>query len=329
MKKKYSFIFIALGVFLLILGLVFHYTNLFDKKESKESSDPTPIIIKKDYIKSHDIEKKTKVSFPLLDDLEVDKMYVDEFSKKYFNNETATFYSATIIESDKSAEEYSDYEFKMYNDMFTQENGFKVSKNDLECKYLCNKYEISINNELIQQITNIYIKTSDSDLALITYKSSIDGKENEEINKIINNITVSNDASYTIGKINGNNLEIDFTLDNNKTVILTLDSNKYEEIPDGDSTHRQTLIRNKDKNGTTVIRAYNKPDDMTINAFADRYFNADEPGSNKKDVSISNNEIYEYDLNGFNGYAFIIDEDRLLLFHGNSTIDLNDFLNIK
>ena len=50
MKKKYSFIFIALGVFLLILGLVFHYTDLFDKKESKESSDPTPIIIKKDYL---------------------------------------------------------------------------------------------------------------------------------------------------------------------------------------------------------------------------------------------------------------------------------------
>ena len=332
MKKNHGFILIVLGIILLIIGLISNYTNLFSKKDSQDPTPnptSTPVPLKKDFVKSHDIEKKTKVIFPILTDLEINKLYVGEFQKEYNDVENAIYYRISINESDKSAEEYSDFDLDTVKIMFKKEDGFSFSDEKVECQYLCKKYEISKNDEAVQILFYEYIKTSNDDVAVISYNGPANDKTNEIINTIIKNIDVTNDASYTIGKINNGNLDLVFTTDNNKKITLSLDSSAYEEVADGFNTQKETRVKNINTNDVIVLKTHIKTDDSTINEFADKYFNSQKPGSNKKDISSSGKEIYEYDLGGSTGYAIIIDDETALLMISLSSVNVNDFINIK
>ncbi len=332
MKNNRGFIFIALGIILLVLGLVFNFTNVFSKKDSKDPNPTpttTPVPLKFDYVKTHDIEKKTKVSFPILNNLEVNKLYVGEFTKEYYDNKNAIFYRIDVIESNKTAEEYSDFDQETVNIMFNKDNGYKISKENIECQYLCKKYEITKDDEIIQIQFYAYIKTTDNDIAVISYKDPTNNKVNDTINTIIKNIDVTYDATYTIGETNNGNLDLKFTTDNNKNITLSLDGNVYEEVPDGFNTKKETRVKKINTDEEIVLKTHIKTDDITIDEFADKYFNVQNPGSNKKDISSSDKKIYEYDLNNIKGYAFIIDDDTVLLVMSSSDININDFVNIK
>ena len=70
MNKKYGFIFLFLAIILFSMFALYNYTDLFNKKtpipiDSKNEENK----IKYGYVKSHDIDSKIKISFPIEDNL--------------------------------------------------------------------------------------------------------------------------------------------------------------------------------------------------------------------------------------------------------------------
>ena len=213
--------------------------------------------------------------------------------------------------------------------MLNKSAEFNVTNEDIKCQYLCKKYQVSKNDETIQIVLYVYIKTSDNDLAVISYKGPADNKANDVIDTIIKNISVTNDATYTIGKANNGFIDLGFTTDNNKELTLTLDGGIYEEVADGFNTKKETRVKNINTNQVIVLKTHVKEDNQTINEYVDRYYNLEKPGSNRKDISIEGKEIYEYILTGIKGYAVIIDEETALLIMSESSVNVNDFININ
>ena len=198
MNKKYGFVFLGLGVILIILFLVFNSMNVF--KNSNPSPDPgtnEPVEEKVNpyFIKSHDTLSKTKVTFPMFDGLTANTDSISEFDKEFYSNEDNVAYTAMIIETDKSLEEYGNYEIDVFKGMFNSNNGYDLKISDVNCKYICRKFLISKDNQIQQEVFNVYVKSSNQDIAKISYLKKGDNVSTMVINEIINNISITNDAA--------------------------------------------------------------------------------------------------------------------------------------
>ncbi len=331
MSKKYGFIFLGLGIILLGLAGLSMYTDLFKTDEPEPDNPPdNPIVVFKTYdsIKTKDINKKTKITFPIIDDLAIDSLHSDYYNKYYANTDNTINILGNIYnENTLSSFVTSDYQD---NYQSLQNDGYKVESNDIECSYICKRYKVYKDNQLYSDELKIFIQSSDIDIAKITYKSSLNELADDLIKSIIENITISYDATYQNSEEKDGKLYIKLSASDNKTITLILDSNIYEEVADKNSNKNTINVNNKNTNTKTFLHLRIKQFASTIKKDIDMYYNMTNPGSNVKEIMVDNKVIYQYDINGNNSYAYIIDDDCALLINSDSdSIELSDFLNIQ
>ena len=141
------------------------------------------------------MQTKVKVSYPVLKNFIDDKQYDGEFMRKYYSEDEVFYYDATIYETKQSLDNFSKEKDILFNENYSDTNYKKVIS-DIKCKYMCKKYQVYKNDILMFERLIIYIKTSDKDIAEITYYSPQNEIPNDIVNGIIDNITVTKDTNY-------------------------------------------------------------------------------------------------------------------------------------
>ena len=331
MNKKYGFIFLGLGLLLIILFALYNYTDLFIKSDPKKDDNPKEIItdvVEYDYIKSYDITKKIKLTFGVIKDLVVSEKFNMEFYRYYSNADDTISFSATMIKKNTKVETYANEQIKIYQEQ-EEKNGYTVTNQNIDCKYLCKKIKLVNDIETIYE-TRIYIQVSDNDIAEIKYQVKNQDISIDTINKIIDNIKMTNDATYKISNVDGNNLIVPLKSDD-ENVTVTLNSEIYEEIEDGLNNVNRTTIKNKNNNSVVRLIARSKVMASTIEEEVDMYHNMTDPGSNRKEIKLNDKVFYEYTIENHRNYAYIINDNLAIIIEpdNNDTFNLNDFTNIK
>ncbi len=329
MKKSHGFIFLILGILLLVLFVLYNNTNLFTGNKS-EVEEPKPINDnnKYDYVKSYDINTKAKISFPVLSNLSAEPLYVEDYAKKYSNENDGKYYSIVVNKSDLTLEEYSIEKSGSIIEEY-EGNQKKIVPSDIECANLCKRYQVMDGEKLLADYLEIFIKTASGEITEISYYETNNKIADDIINNIVSHIKVSNDAVYKVGTIEGNNLNIPLDLGNNKKITVSLDKNIYEEVEREENTVRRTTIRDKETNLTFVIRGLTKLSNKTMLESVDISEYSPDPGSNRKEVTVGNKTFYEYSLDGIVDYSYIVDSDSAILIQDiNENFDINKLANI-
>ena len=321
-KKNFGYYLLILAVVMFILFFVFNKSS--ENKDNK-ASNQTEEDSNYSYIKSYDTVSKAMIKFPIFQNMHSINMINDDHGKNYTDDNGLSII-ANVYNNDTDLNAFVDEKESSYQSEM-QNLGYTVDVSDVKCQYLCKRYKTSNNNQLVDDMFLVYIQLSNIDLASLSLQAS--GKElsSEMISSFIENISITNDAKYTIGAFDGNDLILKFKIDN-KRVSIKLDSSKYKEIEsDMNSNSFTTVTSNTNSNIYLSIRkrvmANNIKDDI------DMYYNLTDPGSNVKEIKVDDKIFYEYDMGEVKNYAYIIDDDNALLISSNdSLIDINDFKNI-
>ena len=329
MNKKVGFIFLGLGLLFIALFALYNYTDLFKNNvDSESTSNSNTYDGKYDFVKSSDTNSKTKVSFPIFEASLLMSDNVNDFNKVYSNDTENLYIHASTSINDNSLDEYFNSQLLNLEDSYKQYNAV-ITSETIKCDYLCKRISIRVNNSILEDVLTIYVSSASSEIIEISYHLEKKELSSDFINAVINNIQISHDATYTIGKIENGKMVIEFNLMNKKTINIELDSNKYEEIVDGTNTTTLTTIRNKNTNKDVFIYVKYKNPNLSITEYIDNYFNYNDNENNKTSISINDKTIYKYDFNKMYIYAYFIDENSVYIFESTSSIDIEDFLNIK
>ena len=312
MKKSHGFIFLILGVLLLVVYVLYSKTDIF-KGKTNDVEEPSVVTedIKYDYVKSYDVNSKTKISFPIFDNLKVDPQYTEDYGKKY-SNENDIYYSVIVKKSDLSLNEYILNQSGSILELYDG-NERTIVTDDVECSNLCKRYQVMDGEKLLADYLEIYIKSSSSDITEISYHVLNNKISNDVIKTLVNHIKLSSDAVYTVGTIDGSNLNLLLDLGNNKKITVSLDSNVYEEVVDEYNTNRRTMIKNKNTNATFAIKGIPKLSNKTMLESVDIYEYSPDPGSNRNEIVVGDKTFYSYPLDGITDYSYIVDSDSAIL----------------
>jgi len=325
MNKKYGFIFLGLGILLLVLFAIYNYTDVFNKSNNS-NSNILEIESGYDYIKTKNINNRSRIIFPVPEGMAKDD-FSDEYSRFYTSDKS--IFNALIIDSDVLLEDFeNDEHIKYLKEM--QDLGYKVSNSEIECKYICKRYKIYKNDELYLDELRVYIKSSSTDIAILFYQEKNEEISSETINKIVDNIRIDNYATYKIGNIEKDKLNLKFTLENGKNVSIVLDSDKYEEIEDEINVTNRTTIKDKTNDSEIVLTIKYHVSDITTKEDIDTYYRYGQPGITVEEMKVNNKVFYEYDNYGIKGYGYIIDNNTSLLIDiREGQVELSDFININ
>ena len=323
MNKKYGFIFLVLGIIMFGLFGLYNYTKIFSNNTPNEKPEKKEEDIKYDYVKSHDIDDKTKISFPILSDLMIDEYYSDDFYKYYKNNNDFSLMTG-VINLDGSIDEYNSNEENRYKGYESQ--GMKVSRRSIECIYSCKSTQIyNKDNSIYMDEIKVYHLLSSNEVFELTFQQMNKKFDNNLIDEVINKIIITYDANYTSGAIVGDKLNINLRMSKNKSLIIKLDSNKYEEVIKDINTNRLTTIKEKNSDIELKLLIQYKRDNVSIYNEIDEFYGQ----GDKKEINIDSYKAFEYTINNEKSYAIIIDDEvALLIQNKQGIIDINDFSDI-
>ncbi len=325
MKKKHGFIFLSFGFLLLVVFLIYNYTNIF--KVNNPSSDNLDTSgFNYDYVKSRDINKKTKISYLVKNELSIGND-VDDYYKYYYNSDNL-FLTATIVSSNDPIKAYSVNKYNVLKEDY-EKDGNTISSSNIECKYLCSRDKVlKKDGSILLDNLRLYIQISPSELFELNYRFENKELPDELINIVISNIKVNNDATYLIGNIDDENdkLLLNFSLKNDEMLTVTLDSNKYEEIPTGYNSKKQTTIQNINTNARALLSIRYKRNNHSLLDDVDSFWHS---AYTKKEIVVNDKKFYEYSLGKTKNYAYLMEDKALLIESINKSVDIKDFSNIK
>ncbi len=324
MNKKYGFIFLVLGIIMFGLFGLYNYTKIFSNNTPNEKPEKKEEDIKYDYVKSHDIDDKTKISFPILSDLMIDEYYSDDFYKYYKNNNDFSLMTG-VINLDGTIDEYNSNEENRYKGYESQ--GMKVSRRSVECNYSCKSTQVyNKDNSIFMDEIKVYYLLSSNEVFELTFQQLNKKFEKNLIDEFINKIKISFDAQYSIGEIVGDKLNINLKMPNKKTLIIKLDNNKYEEVIKDINSNRLTTIKEKNSDNEFKLFIQYKRTNESIQNEIDEYYS----NGNKKEITIGSYKVFEYTINNEKSYAIIISDDvALLIQNKHGIININDFSDIE
>lgn len=328
MKRKYSFIFLSFGLLLFVLFGLFNYTNLFDKLDSHKDNNIVNNIINYDFIKSYDVNKKMKVIFPIYDNLIIDFTNRTDFYKSYFNDDGFSIYAMIYLDEDSVEKKEKSLYSNFKNSYETK--GYKVNQSEIKCQYMCKRYQAyNKDNSIFVDKLKIFLVSSSNEVFELSYSLYGESLSNESVNTIINNIKVSNDATYTIGKVSNGELNIDLQVNDKKFVNIILNSNLYSETINKFNSFNATTIINKENSAILNLSIKHKDDSITLKNDVVQYYRIDEKNAIIKEVNVGNKVFSEFDLNDKKIYVYPIDNSSMLLIESkDKKIDINDFKNI-
>lgn len=326
MEKKHGFIFLSFGFLLLVMFVIYNYKDIFEAKKNNSSDSVKITGFNYDFVKSRDINKKTKILYLVKSELSIADD-IDDYYKYYINSD-GLFLTATIVSFNGTIKTYSANQYSVFKKGY-EKDGQTISTNNIDCKYLCSRDKVlkSDGSVLIDSF-RMYIQISPSELFELNYR--LDNKELSEelINLVINNIIVNNDATYLIGNISGdeNKLFLDFNLKNDEAIVVTLDGNKYEEIPTKYNSQRLTTVRNINNDAEVMLMIRYKRNNTSLKDDVDSFWYSVD---SKKELMVNDKKFYEYSIGETKNYAYLMEDKALLIQALNGTIDINDFTNIK
>ena len=323
MNKKIGIILIGIGLLLVVISFLMLGGSTPANKEKEDKNDYK---FEYDYIKSRDISEKTKVTYPIYEGLSLDDSSIIEFNNSY-SDEKGQSISAIVYSNENTLEKYEENRFEEYK-KYIEELGSTVKKENITCSHLCMNYKVlDKENKISIDELVIYIKLSSTDIAELTYKSENAEISKDLINKVIENIKISHDSTYTIGTIEGDNLVIKFDLNNNKSISIKLDNSKYEEVETGRNGKYRTTIKDKSTDKTIMLLIQFKSKNDTLINDIDKIHNISIPGTSKNELTIDGKTIYEYITISGRGYAYLIDSDNALLLETiSSSINVEDIV---
>ena len=322
MKRKYGFIFLITGIIMFILYGVYNYTNLF---VSKKNPDNTIETIKYDYVKSHDMNEKTKITFRVIGNMIMNDYYSDDFYKYYTNSDNLSL-TAYISDYKESIDDYESEKYDIFKSPY-ELKGQTVTSSDILCQYICKRYKVyNKDNTVSADNLKVYIKVSESEMFELSYHMNNEEFSNENIENTINSIKITNDAVYKFGEVVDNKLIINLKIQKEKTLDIILDSSKYEEVIKGSNSIHLTHILNTETNKTVALLIMLKKENSDFALDIDNYFN----NGIKKESEVNGMKTYEYTLNDNKYYVIMIDDETALIIETKGeSIDINDFTNIK
>jgi len=329
-EKKYSIIFLVLAGLLFSLFALYNYTDILitHEKPAEDDKSVEQIEMIYSYIKSHDINKKTKISFLINKDAIISDIINDEYGKE-FNSENGLTILARSVNDTNSIDLFANKELNRYKNTYSNDE-YVINSSDISCNNVCKHYQFLKDNKIYMDIIEIYIKASDEDISVITYQMNNKELSQELINDIINSIKITYDAIYKIGVIENNKLIIKLKKMNDEIIKLILDNNVFEEVESKSNTSAKTIVKNKNNGSLTYITLHFKRLDLNIKDDIDMYHNMTDPGSNVTEIMVDDKKVYQYDLGNHNSYAYIINDDYALLISPDSnSTSISDFLNFN
>lgn len=325
MNKKFGYIFLGLGIILLIVYFITSSTTSSDSNKIPNKDSTTNKIIY-DYVKSHDINKKEKISFPIYNNLTLDDNKSDDFYKLYASDSGYSV-SASIIAVDGTIEEYIDNFFDWTKNLY-EELGYTVTRENVNCQYRCERIKVvgKDNNMFLDEL-KLFMDISSSERLMINLRGEKKELTKDMIDLLNNDIKITNDATYTIGKVSDNQLIIDLKMNDNKKFNIKLDSNIYSEIENKDNSIRVTTVKNINNNSTInlIIRhkfSYLSFDYDIANTYSNKEFNV-----KPNEVNINDIIFNKYNFENSVIYAYFIDDDTAFIVKSeDKTIEINDFI---
>lgn len=269
MKKKLGLGFIGIGILIIAISLVISMTsgngllrnnNLIDtSKVTGEKLDSDKYedysyeeSFESSYLKSHDTNKKTIISYPVMKNVE-NKDVSSEFTNSYYYSDisiSSYVVNNTDIESfiEKTLSDFSTDENIKYN---YNKGNFNV--NELEIPYL--KVSYIVDEKYVDEFYFL-IKISDDEFAVINYFSNDKKLTDEFISRVAKEIKKEdNKASYLIttakdgflygtltSMVEGKSEPVKFN--------FTVRGDIYEEVVDGKNTKNHTTFKKKDDKTT-------------------------------------------------------------------------------
>ena len=320
MKKKYAFIFLGLGLLLLILYVLYDNTDIIKNNDSSNDN----LEIAYDYVKSFDLNKKTKISFPKIDGLSLMEYSSDGFSKIYSNSDNTKLLMASVYSDNDSIEKLVEKQLSSFK-MSYEANGERVTDDTITCSYSCHRYRsYKADNSLHADELVILYKVTSNEIFNLTYHAEKIELSQEEIDNIVNNIKISNDAEYSNSSVTGDKLTVKMNLRDNKIIEIVFDSKVYEEVISGSNNIRSTELKNVENETSVVLSVKLKTPIRELLEDIDLYFDS----TNRYERENEKYTVYGYELGESTAYAIMIDDETALLVNTrNGALELNDFLN--
>lgn len=267
MNRKIGFGFIILGILIIISSFILFSKGSNDDNYLLNTSNVVgdSIDIEKydnysygesfvnSYLKSHNIDKKTVVYYPVFKN-SIDSDTSSEFNNNYSYDDISI--SAYVVDNsdvdsfiEKTINDFSDDEILKFN---YSKGSFNV--NDLDIMYL--KVSYIFEDKFVDDFY-FFVKTSGNEFAVINYFSNDKKLSDELMSRIAKEIRIEdNKATYLItslndGKLNGTLIG---TLEKKEKPVefkISVDASKYIEIEDRENTKNHTTFKKKDDN--TII----------------------------------------------------------------------------
>ena len=288
--KKIGIIMIIISAFL-ICASVFLLTNNTAIKTS-EFQIYGGEFRKNVSIKSRDIKSRMKITLP-----SVDETGFSCNGGSDFNVGCDSKYVSLSADSNDKFGSYLDRGKSLYNS-FKENDNVKYIK-ELECLensycYIVKFYRNGKDPTNGEYFDLLIQGASEKEHFEIRY-NFVNGNAIDYVDEILKNIKITYDATYTVGKVNNNKLNIRLKGDTNEKEIysyidLVLDSNKYHEIEDGNNSNRKTIVKT---NNSSNIKLYYSFDSNPYEGQKERYFSGIENTSYILYYPIDDNSKYE------------------------------------
>ena len=323
-KKKYSFIFLILGLILFVIFILYNYTNIFKSVISTNDNYKSDNAIV-NYIKSYDTEKKSRIFFEVDDGFTYNYSLSDDYHRRYTNQ-----YGNTFSASEYGSNNEIDKNFNSKYDEFIAKyktNDIVTFINEIDCDYVCKRFKAkkSDGTLYIDEFV-IYYPVSSHEWSEFEYHFEGKEIEGELINKLINSIKETHDASYSISKIDNGELILELLVNETRNIIINLNSNEYEELIRSSNTVRNTSVKNKNNGSTIKVFVIFKDINETYDDYMSRVYSDEYIKENA--VNVDEKTFTKYSLNGLIFYIYAIDDNQALLFLSESDNYISDFGNI-
>ena len=253
-----------IGIFMIIASIILIGTSVFLLTNNSE------IVTRKHniyggefrnevFLKSSDVKSKMKVTLPSVEET--------GFSCNGGSDFVADCESANVFLTAESNNNYV-YSYlergeSLYNSFQNSEYVKYVKK--LECmeNSYCYIVKFSKNGKYPTNIEyfDLFIKgPGEKDYFEIRY-SFENGNAIDFVDEILEKIKITYDATYTIGKVDNNKLNIRLKADTNEKEVysyidLALDSNKYHEVENGKNSNKKTIVKTDNSNNITLFYSY-------------------------------------------------------------------------
>ena len=317
MKKKDNYLLVSV-ILIIVIILLFCITRVFkNKTPSKASLDNASYAM----VKTHNINTRTQVSFPVFNDFKVNEKNSDDFEKEYTNDNNSKLYVIFHKLEGTPSDDFVTYKYDVFKSLY-EEDKYLVNSSNIKCNHTCRRYQVYLDDNIYLDVVKVFIEFSKEDIFELTYEQKKADISDDIIETIVNNIYITNDASYMSGVLDEEYLRITLNLLNYARLHINFDGSKYEEVEDGDNSIHQTTIRNINNDSTSKLGIlFSYPKESLLETL-DTYYKT----NSRNKIKIGDKEGYEYSLDNKKAYAIILDNDSALIFDG--SIKPNDIKRI-